>query len=258
MSLCRKFYSGANIETAYRRLLKLEAAGFIKCPVDPTGKIYLWTLDKLGFEVIRDDLPVLKEEGYRSENLIHDYWVTAIHLGEYLLSKPENVILFSEQVLRRTHMDAMPDWISSGHRPDGYWCIQEGDKIKRIALEVELNAKRNADYELIDGFYRAENVEDVLWVYPKENIGRRIQNQIMKNGSGDFGPHSFVGLQDIKINGWNSKITLGKNKGKTIYQLLHNNLTTRSEPVVMSDLLNTLKSPHRSKTYKQSEIPEKQ
>ena len=251
-TLCRKFYPKAKLETGYRRLLKLESEGFIKCPVDATRQIYLWTLDKKGFEVIKIELPTLKEEGFRSENLIHDYWVMVLHLGEFLLSKPSHIVLFTEQALRRIHPDALPSWIPEGHRPDGYWCIQKGDDVHKLALEVELNAKRNADYELMDGFYRSEKVDDVLWVVLNQQMGRRIYNQFLQNGNEDIGPHSFLNLSDFKKWGWSATISLGKNKGQSIYQLLHNKTTTPFQPVVTKVLMNTQKSPHRSKTYNDS------
>ncbi|MBT4760064.1 MAG: hypothetical protein HOO06_00055 [Bdellovibrionaceae bacterium] len=250
MALCKKFYVNANVETGYRRLLKLEAGEFIKCSVDSTGQMHLWTLDKKGFEVIKDDLPTLKEEGYKSENLIHDYLATAIHLGEFLIEKPDNVIFITEQILRRVHEDAMPEWIPRlGHRPDGYWCIQNGESITKIALEVELSAKRNSDYELIDGFYRAEKVDHVFWIMLKESLIKRIHNQFMKYGDNEIGPHSFLNLEEFKTRGWQAKFQLGRAKGKSISQLLHKGPTTSLQPVVSFDLLNYLKSPHRSKTY---------
>ena len=204
---------------------------------------------------LRRNLPTLKEEGFRPENPIHDYWVMAVHLGEFLLSKPSHIVLLTEQILRRIHPDSLPHCIPEGHRPDGYWCTQNGDKVHLLALEVELNSKRNADYELIDGFYRSEKVDDVLWVVPKENIGRRIYNQSLKNGGGEIGPHSFVNLQDFKQWGWGASVNLGKHEGKSIYQLLHNKATTSPQPVVTELLMNTQKSPHRSKTYEDSPNP---
>ena len=252
LALCKKFYPKAKLETGYRRLLKLESAGFIKCPADATGQVYLWSLDKRGFEAIKTELPTLKEEGFRSENLLHDYWVMAVHLGEFLLSKPSHIVLLTEQILRRIHPDSLPHCIPEGHRPDGYWCTQKDDDVHLLALEVELNSKRNADYELIDGFYRSEKVDDVLWVVPKEAIGRRIYNQSLKNGNGELGPHSFVNLPDFKLWGWNAQVNLGKHEGKSISQLIHNKATTSPQPVVTELLMNTQKSPHRSKTYEDS------
>lgn len=252
MALCKKFYPKAQVETGYRRLIKLESAGFIRCPVDVTGKVYLWTLDKKGFEAIKNDLPTLKEEGFRSENLMHDYWVMAVHLGDFLLTKPSHIVPLTEQILRRTHNDFLPDWIPEGHRPDGYWCRQIEDKVHQVALEVELNAKKNASYELIDGFYRSEKVDDVLWVVPQESLGQRIYRQFLNYGNGEIGPHSLVTLEEFKKKGWTARVSLGKGKGKSISQLVHNEVTRSPQPVVIELLMNTQKSPHRSKAYKDS------
>lgn len=85
------------------------------------------------------------EVGYKSENKEHDFWVTAIHLGDWLYQIPIGSALCSEQQLRRLHRDHYPEWVpkSTDHRPDGWWNINCGRPNNKslIALEVELSRK---------------------------------------------------------------------------------------------------------------------
>ena len=257
MALCKKFFTNAKIETGYRRLLKLEKAGLIRCVPDQTYRNFFWTLGKNGFLSIRDTLPPLKEEGFRSENIAHDHLVTAIHLGDFLLGKPKNVVLFSEQMLRRMHSEMLPEFLPQGdeHRPDVYWCISEGASTRVIALEVELSSKTNADYRALCEFYDHSKMDQVLWVVSSRTLLNRISTLLDESGHEErMKRHSFILLDHFKSQGWQAEVLKGKDRGKSIIQLVHNKPTTSSQPVVSSYFLNSLKSPHRSVTYKRESV----
>jgi hypothetical protein len=258
-SLCRKFFSEASIHTGYKRLLKLERSGFIQSRTDPTATIHVWMLTQKGFQAIRHLLPPLKEEGYKSEHLIHDWLVSSVHLGELLIAKREHVGLVSEQELRRVEPDFFPAWIpkSTLHRPDGYTRVEAGNgsegTAKTIALEVELSLKGTADYQAVAEFYAKQDVDQIVWVTPKLTMASRIERIV---GSNERAAHSFVLIDDLLRDGSHAVIKIGKDEGTQLGATLHGNpmhgkdfgteLGTSLEQVPSPWLLNARKSPHRS------------
>ncbi len=124
--------------------------------VTPTGHKYVWTLSKAGYHSIRGRLPLLKEDGYQSENPGHDLLVTAFHLGEWAFHKPDGVELITEQELRRFQPHCHPTWVPDTdlHRPDGLALVQGPKEKTTIAFEVELSEKSAPDYAHVGRFYR--------------------------------------------------------------------------------------------------------
>jgi hypothetical protein len=122
-ALCDLFFPNTHPIKAYLRLAKLQSYGLVDQKVSNHLGKNLFTLAPLGFERILGHLPDLKESGFKSENLDHDFLVSAIHQGEWYSERPASVTLISEQVLRRSQPDTLPLWIPKGtlHRPDGYW-----------------------------------------------------------------------------------------------------------------------------------------
>lgn len=218
-----KFFKATALITTYQRLLRLEQAAIIKCVSDDTGSNFYWTLAKKGFAAIRSKLPALCEEGFGVEHVRHDAMVTALHLGEWLIDRPEGVKLMSEQQLRRFASTSLPMWVPSPelHRPDGYWGLPSGNGIIPVALEVELNQKRESAYQVVGDYYREEKaISRVLWMVEAASQARSIQNQIAKSTSirGDI--HSFITLADFKNHQWSSPICCGPDQGKTIREAL--------------------------------------
>ena len=107
-ALACRFFPERSLPTAYHRLWLLEKAKFIREHTDRYRKRFAWGLDQKGYHAIRELLPALREEGYKSENIGHDLLVTAVHIGDWLLGAPTGAEVFSEQQLRRYHSDYFP------------------------------------------------------------------------------------------------------------------------------------------------------
>jgi hypothetical protein len=246
--LKEKFYADSSMAAAYIRLYRLEKAGMIRSHVDPSATHYFWTLDKLGFAAIREELPPLKEEGYLSENMGHDLIASAIHLGDGLFGDIPGVNFFTEQELRRIDPEFYPEGIPTSTRrvPDGYWLIGETTR-KIIALEVELTQKRQVLYEGCARFYEDHRkISSVLWVVPRPTLATTIQRVIAYATEGRA-RHNFLTLRSIYELGWQATVFTGADQGRSIRELLDNSQIRSSEAVFTNIALDTRKSPHKSK-----------
>lgn len=206
---------------AYQRLLKLEQAEYIRSRFDESGKHSVWVLDRLGFDLIKNDLPELRETSYLPNHWGHDLLVSAIHLGDGLFEKLSNIEFYSEQQLRAVNPEFYPDWVPKirMHRPDGYWLVGPESNPKTIALEVELTQKRDYDYESVGRSYFFAKVDGVIWIVPKPSLARAIHNQLIKS-HGEEVKHHFVLLDPLYEKGWQAPIILGQDTGKVISEIL--------------------------------------
>lgn len=256
-ALSHRFYANRTPHRAYQRLWKLERAGFIKTRADESAKVHLWTLDKRGFAVVRSRIHHLKEDGFISENREHDLLVTAAHLGDALLKPNCGLEFFTEQELRRIDPAFFPKWVpqSQSRRPDGYWRVITEGSPKVIALEVELSPKQESEYESIGRFYDDHSeIDQVLWVVKEPNLIDTI-HQIARSVSRRPFKHSFVLLDPICSLGWLARISSGSDQGKTMNELLRNTTEKAAAHVSPQFLLDTRKTPHRSKCYEHFQTP---
>lgn len=255
-ALTKKFFPNCKGKTAYNRLLALRHAGLIRVSSDGQGQKFICSLGRKGFEAIKEGLPLMKEEGFKSEHMGHDVLVSAFHLGEWLLEKPESTTLFSEQQLRRMYSDMYPAWIprSDVHRPDGYTQTLLGDRLTTIAFEVELSNKRDPDYLKIAEFYENyPKIEKILWLVPRLSTAQTIQEKMDHVFHGVPSPHQFILLEEFTNLGWHSEIGLGVDQGKSILSVLSGKAQEKhrksSGSILSQSLLDTRKSPHTSDTY---------
>jgi hypothetical protein len=228
--LQHRYFQKTHLRRAYHRLNQLERGGYVEQRLlmernilPGKSTIRLWTLAKRGFQVIQDALPELKEEGFRSEHPVHDWLVSSLHNGNYLGAVPEEVKICTEQQLRRIEDDALPDWVprNTYHRPDGYWGIAEGNTLKTFAIEVELHAKKESDYQMIGEFYAIyPQITQVFWLVPTKNFAEKIQRAINKCHQTRTRIHSFMLLNQFKLMGWKAPIIFGPDCSKTLDQLL--------------------------------------
>ncbi len=249
-ALAKRFYPDAKPATAYRRLWCLAQAGYIQIRANAQGERFVWMLTKKGFNVIKDQLPELKEEGFLSENVSHDFMVTAAHLGDWLCGAPANVEFFTEQQLRRYHQEHYPAWISKKelHRPDGYWRIKSGQQSTTIALEVELVQKTATSYRDCSIFYsHFSNVHRVLWIVTSSSIARMVTREMGHSGAPDQSFHNFILLKEFQQNGWQAQVFSGNEKGRTISSLLSTGPTDGPQTSVTFLLLDARKSYQKSK-----------
>lgn len=253
----------------YRKLRDLYAHGYVdlKKGSDENLKYQVWQLTKKGFDYIVDTLDVtLKENGYASENVFHDYLVTAFHVGEWIFVQPPEVELFSEQELRRNWPSNYPSWVPEiqVHRPDGYTLLRNGKEKKLIAIEVELSAKNFEIYQEVSSFYDdMENISSVLWLVRHQSLMNKIQKAIHSRRGNRSEIHNFVLLSDFKKYFWDAKIISGAEMGSTVRQYycnIHCNIhyqigaiLSHSDPFMT--FLKPVKSPYGIKSYVDSLKP---
>ncbi len=240
---------------AHRRLLDLKKARLVEwlhIKGDPNGRAFAWTLSKKGFEAIQDELPHLREVGFRSECVSHDLLVAAVHLGDWIHGVPQGCDLFTEQQLRRCHVGHYPSWVPNTeiHRPDGYWLTQIRSAAGVVALEVERSQKSPSDYRAISQFYsnRPELLR-VVWVVRFKGMAHAIHEAVREIKGAGMGLHNFILEDDFLKLGWTSTFFLGRDIGKTLSRLLPTQIAIPSPHVGPMLLLNTQKSPHRSNVY---------
>lgn len=110
-ALTEKFFPERSPITAYTRLWHLQDGNYIRLIPLSDGKRFVWGLDQKGLASIKNQLPDLREIGFKSENVEHDHLVSAIHIGEWLTTTTSDDYFFSEQELRRFHLDQYPEWV---------------------------------------------------------------------------------------------------------------------------------------------------
>jgi hypothetical protein len=251
-ALWKGFFPDKDANTSYTRLWKLGAGGFIdRRLIDSLGRGFVWVLTKKGFHCIQDALPELKEVGYLSENITHDFYVSAVHAGDWLIHRPPQVELFSEQELRRIDPEMYADWVpfSEIHRPDGYWRVPVHGKLVAVALEVEHAQKAAIRYRFTAGFYQEhQQIFRAVWVVRDMALCNSIRKQIKAGFPDTLDLHDFILLEDFKKQGWNATFIHGVEKGRPLKDLLNGGFRHASSICRGSDLLDTRKAPGRSNT----------
>lgn len=246
-------YKSKNLDRTYRRLLKLEKIKYIQTYWSRDGKFCLWQLSDKGYELLKTNYPDHFSGGYKSENPNHDFWVTAIHLGDWISGKPDKGLIYSEQELRRYETSQYPNWVPSTkiNRADGYWKTNSDlhNKDALVALEVELSKKGTYRYNELGKFY-VENIyiSQVIWVVKSESDMKYIHKHLMRDISMDKNIHSFITVNQFIAQGWQSKIVFGKNLGKSIWDVLHPDSVPDKTHEIHQGLLDLRKKPIKSKT----------
>ena len=222
-ALARRFFFEISPLSAYRRLQLLETDGYLKANVFEGRGLEVWGLTDKGFAFILPKLGDLKQRGYKSENIYHDYLSTAFHLGEWLTHQPDNSGDISEQQLRRLPADAWPDWVprSATHRPDGYSVFIQGQKRVVVAFETELSVKERSRYEAPVAFYDSEEaIQFVFWLVQSKVTLNALKKSFEKFQMRAVHKHQFIMLSDFLKNGWQASIADGQLKGKSLIDVL--------------------------------------
>lgn len=248
--LAQKFYPEADPFTAYRRLLYLEADGYIGNY--PLGGMfnYAWILKERGFKYILPYLGDLRSKGYKSTNYPHDFLASAFHLGEWLTHQPDNSQTYSEQQLRCYPVDLWPSWVptSTLHRPDGYSTFHNGKRQIVVAFEAELSVKAKPRYESVVTFYDGQtSIDYVFWLADSKITFNALRRCFQKFQMREWSKHQFVLESDFQGRGWGAKVIEGTLKGQSLLDLLMHN--THSIPTqnprgrVTLSLLDSRKRP---------------
>lgn len=272
-ALTLKFFPNCAPNTAYNRLLELEKRGVILGRADVCGKYFVWTLTADGNARIKGVAPELKDDGYRSEYPAHDLLAAAVHNGDWFLSRPGGVEVFTEQQMRRYAAHSCPSWVPTGdsHRPDGYWRITNGENARTIALEVELHQKSKVDYWRVAQFYELyRSVKRVLWVVPRASTAAHLAETLAERVCDGWNPHVFTIVSEFEKHGWAAPILVGEDKGSTIAGILgadamsaigsppdvpRESPMNRPGPSLIRAMLNAAKTPHKSKAPKFFPLP---
>ncbi len=209
----------------YRRLLTLEENDLIISTSSWDRKAVVWHLGKSGLDVISNNFVESIHTGFRSENKDHDFWVTAIHLGEWLMGTPENCANYTEQELRKVNIENYPEWVpqTKQHRPDGYWKIglDKPGSESVIALEVELSKKTPMAYNEVGDFYsNMISPYQVIWVVRTDGDISYIHRHLKNGSSTQAREQSYILLSQFIESQWQSRILFGKNQGKSLIEIL--------------------------------------
>lgn len=249
-ALAVKFFPDVSAHGAYRRLIRLEDAGFIEA-IDTTKYWQIvWALTARGFKRIRPLLGELSGEGFRSENYLHDHIATAFHLGEWLTHQPAYTQTFTEQQLRRISPELWDEWVPKfdSHRPDGYSLYFQGEKEVILAFEAELTLKQKRRYESVVAFYDTHtSIQLVFWLVDSKVTLNSMKHTFEKFHVREWSKHHFILLSDFREKGWYAPFVTGQFQGKTPADfLLPSDIPRVSPGYLCGDtlaLLDTAKKP---------------
>jgi hypothetical protein len=246
-------YSKRSVHGCYVRLLDLEGKDFVISTGSWDQRTIVWHLGDDGYEALATQFKVNVENGFRSENKDHDFWVSAIHLGEWLNGSPEDCANFTEQELKKIALADYPKWVphTKEHRPDGWWKIGLGkhNKESLIALEVELSKKSPQDYSDVGAFYsNTIDVCQVIWVVRSESYRKYILAHLQKGSSTQACEHSFVLLDHYIQSQWQAQITNGKHQGKKLIEILKAPLQNEDKMFCANFALDVRKYPMISRS----------
>lgn len=254
--LAARFFPGLTNSGANMRLEDLRKQRLIfPYYMNTTEAKVLWGLTSQGFKEAKVVLPKLAEEGFRSEHPLHDFYVTAMHLGEWLSEMPEGCDIFSEQELRRFEPKHYPKWVPNNtlHRPDGYWKITLDEGTVIAALEVELSTKGETRYGVVAQFYKDQpEIGRVIWLVRTKGNAQTIYEQLKSASPSNIGMHTFVLLSDFLTMGWQAPIINGFEKGEPVSCLLRHTDRKSFENSFVFSMLDTRKTPAIQKPLNES------
>lgn len=218
-------YAERSVYGCYIRLLDLQDKDFVISTGSWDQKTIVWHLGDDGYKALSTQFKVPVENGFRSENKDHDFWVSAIHLGEWMAGVPDDCANFTEQELRKIDLQNYPKWVphTKEHRPDGWWKIGLGkhNQESLIALEVELSKKTPQAYSNVGAFYsNVISVSQVIWVVKSESSKTYILDHLKKGSSTQASEHSFILLDHYVQSRWQAQIINGKHQGKKLIEIL--------------------------------------
>ena len=214
-----RFFKGQSSRHVYKKLYSLESYGYIESHSNEHIGHSVWVLSRKGYGVIEKILPELKEGGFKSECLYHDFLVNALHLGDWLKDRPKSVEIFTEQQLRRFDLEFYPSWVprNIAHRPDGYFHFKNGNGQSTVALEVEINLKQKSTYSGVGGFYASSpEINRVVWVVPTPKSISTLQRKFNERDSTSEQIHNFILLKQFIESGWNAEIKAGPEHTHTL------------------------------------------
>ncbi len=223
--LYERYFSNVSHRTAYDCIKRLQREKLISLKTTTKGTCPVWELSKNGLEEIRNEIPELTSKVTKSENHVHDLICNSIHLGPTINKSNKGISCITEQMLRSVDESILPDIIplSKEHRPDGFWILPYGDKIKLMALEVELVQKSKKRYSDLSYYYGDfSRSTKCIWIVKSKSMATTIIRCLYKTKP-EYYIHNFILLKDIFKYGWLAPIFLGPNKDSNILELVNAN-----------------------------------
>lgn len=218
-----RFFPGRKIRTCYNRLVSLRNENYLDNLVIPDVPQCVWTLDRRGFNAIKEFLPPDCNKGWKSEAPAHDVMALKLNFGDLVATRQSDGLVFSEQELRTYSPAVFPAWVPKAfrRRPDGYIKSILGERTKAIAIEVELTPKCLAEYECIALDYaHCHDIDHVIWAVESERMALSLKSIFAMKPRDGKQLHSFLLAEDIHKLGWASAIIEGGYKGHTVRQLI--------------------------------------
>lgn len=244
------FYPKVSGKRAYYLLSRLKQGDFVSVDKMDGTRQFVWCLAPRGFKYLcANVLPELRAKTYRPQSPYHDLMVASALLGRWQLKPPEDVSIISEQELSTTELTILPYELRKNmeRKPDGLWIFNSGKEKFAIALEVETSGKSSERYEQICAFYTSQLFfRYVVWIVATKTLGRRILECSRAHGIPRDGLNLFIEQKDFVENEWNSKILNESMKGRTLGNLLTEQVSTSIDKNMESerDIDETLKGPN--------------
>jgi hypothetical protein len=235
----------------YRRLRSLEENKYIESIFSRDRMVCLWQLTDKGYQELNFDGIEISQRGYKAEHPEHDFWSSLIQFGIWIDHVPKNSDLFSEQQLRRFEIESYPKWVphTKQHRPDGWWKtdLAKSNKESLIALEVEMTRKPSSSYYEVGDFYsNVIDVQQVIWIVRSESDANFILKNMIAGSSTNASEQSFLLFSQFIKDQWSAPILIGKNKGKSIREILDSQRNNAQSLMTQHCLLDTRKTPLES------------
>lgn len=201
-------HRGEKEQTFEKRVHRLVRRGLIQ-KVDHLGEFRFFQLTEKGFLRFKQTLDGLKEDGFASEAMGHDFLSLAMQLGAWAHAKPKSVEIVSEQEMRRFNVSELPSWLPSldGHRPDGFTRFKHGNKSRILAYEIEINAKHSERYISVMQYYnRRSDIDLVLWLVKNNSHRKLIIDTCVYVDKVSLSKHAFILLDDFKSSHWDAMV----------------------------------------------------
>jgi len=240
-----------NPKTFEKRLERLVHRKLLQ-KVEHVGVLRMLQLSEAGFLRFKNGVDYLKEDGFASEAIWHDFVTVALQLGIWAAAKPSCVDLVSEQELRRFYMQELPHWIPSCdiHRPDGFSRFKLPNGIRLVAYEVEISRKSADRYDSAAQFYATSSqVDSVIWLVKDEALMKTIQSKVQLNDSSMMDMHNFILFKTFQDKFWDAEFIDGQKRGQKLVEVMSEmsqapveHLSSVCRETLVSDFLKKLAS----------------
>jgi len=224
-----KYTTDSKHEAGYNRLMRLQRAGYVQRVTITEGE-FGWILTPKSYQLIRETLPHISNDGFKSEYKLHDFIASAFQFGEWLTGNPAGALAVSEQQLRRFPEDNWPDWIprtpmgtkrKEWHRPDGLSKFIYGGNEVVAAFEYERTVKEASRYKSVVSYYNnTPTVTYVFWLVDTQNMVNKLLTICKMHGLQDLSRHNFVQLSELREKGWRAQFSAGILEGKSLLEVL--------------------------------------